>query len=293
MSTTLFSSASALNEHGHDLSFYLDPPDELDARAELTITPLAPLSMVASQPGTYFLSEAAPTEHMILGMLENALGWHFHDDLRRELRKELSKLAKKRLPRNSDLKSSDWAKGKLPSSGSGYESILAHHVRLSPRQLPRPTLSYDDLWSMHLHDKGGNFLGGSRAYDAAIEALMTAARSSDENVRVEFGDRKGFERMSLAEAIGTRGAKIHVDSIREAFPLYYVSPKKRAYVEFDGGDAEGGPEGDPEASTPVFRYEVATTAALAEVLAQAVDDPAGPLYLGSNDGWVDAKWTAQ
>lgn len=268
----------------HDLSFYLDPPNELDARAELMITPLAPLSMVSSQPGTYFLSEVAPTDHMIYGMFENALGWHFHGNLRRQLRKELSKLAKKALPRSSDLKSTDWAKGKLASSGSGYESLLSHHVRLSPKQLPQPSISYDDLWSMHLHDKGGNFLGGSRAYDAAIEALMTATRSSDESIKVEFGDRKGYDRMTLAQAINSRGAKIHVDSIREAFPLYYVSPKKRAYVEF-GGESE---TDEP----PAFRYGVTTTAKLSEVLAKAIADPAGPLYLGSNDGWVEANWTA-
>ena len=283
MSTTLFPSA-APGEHAHDLSFYLDPPDQLDARAELTITPLAPLSMVSSQPGTYFLTEVAPTEHMILGMLENALGWHFHSNMRNELRKELAKLAKKRLPRTSELKASDWAKGKLPSSGSGYESLLSYHVRLSPKQLPKPDVSYDDLWSMHLHDKGGNFVGGSRAYDAAIEALMTATRSSDEVIKVEFGDRKGFERMPLEQAIRTRGAKIHVDSIREAFPLYYVSPKKRGYVEFGRDDDSAAPQ--------AFCYEVATTARFSEVLAKAVKDPDAPLYLGSNDGWVDAQWTA-
>ncbi len=267
-----------------DLSFFLEAP-ELTAHAELVITPLAPLSMVSSQPGTYFLSEVAPTDHMIYGLLENALGWHFHKDLRNELRKQLSKLAKKDRAVAKTYKGTDWLAGKLEASGSGYESLLVHHVRLSPKRIPRPAISYDDLWSMHLHDKGGSFLGGSRNYDAALEALMTAARSKDEAVKVEFGDRTIFDRMSLSEAMAARGAKIHVDSIREAFPLYYVSPKKRAYVEFAGdGDAE---------SPPFFSYEISTTAALSAVLAKAVADPAGPLYLGSNDGWVDAKWIAR
>ncbi len=277
--TTTNYPASAL-----DMSFFLEAP-ELSATAELVITPLAPLSMVSSQPGTYFLSEVAPTNHMIYGLLENALGWHFHKDLRNELRKELSKLAKKSKAAAKTHKGSDWLAGKLEPSGSGYESLLVHHVRLSLKQVPRPTMSYDDLWSMHLHDKGGNFLGGSRNYDAALEALMTAAKSKDESVKVEFGDRTGFDRMSLAEAMTTRGAKIHVDSIREAFPLYYVSPKKRAYVEFE--------QHNPSEAPPAFHYEVQTTEILSAVLAKAVADPAGPLYLGSNDGWVDAKWTTR
>lgn len=255
-----------------DLSFYKETP-ELTAKAELTIEALAPLSMVSSQPGTYFRSELAPTRHMVLGMLENALGWHFHGDLRRELRKGLAKVVKKGAGRNTPFKDSTWLKGNLSSSGSKYESLLDHHVELSLKQAPK-TIGYDDLWSMHLHDKGGNFLGGSRAYDAAIEALITATKSSDEGVKVEFGDRKGFERMTLDEALSKRGAKINVAAIREAFPQYYVSPKKRGYVI---------PKGN-------YVFEVSTTNTLAQYLAKVLSDPQGPLYLGSNDGWVDVKW---
>ncbi len=210
---------------------------------------------------------------MVLGMLENALGWHYHGDLRRELRKGLAKTAKKKLPKSSDLKTTDWAKGTLSNSGSKYESLLDHHVQLSLKHIP-PSMGYDDLWSMQLHDKGGNFLGGSRAYSAVIEALITATKSSDEGIKVEFGDRKGFERMSLGDAMQKRGAKIHVDAIREAFPQYYVSPKKRGYVV---------PEGP-------YVFEVLTTPTLADLLGAALANPEGALYLGSNDGWVDAQW---
>lgn len=255
-----------------DLSFYKEAP-ELSVRAELTIEALAPLSMVSSQPGTYFRSELSPTRHMVLGMLENALGWHFHGDLRRELRKGLAKVAKKEAGRNTPYKDSNWLKGTLSSSGSKYESLLDHHVELSLKHAPE-TMGYDDLWSMHLHDKGGNFLGGSRAYDAAIEALITATKSSDEGVKVEFGDRKGFDRMTLSEALQKRGAKINVAAIREAFPQYYVSPKKRGYVI---------PHGE-------YVFDVSTTGALAQIFDESLSNPKAPLYLGSNDGWVDVKW---
>lgn len=266
-----------MKEHNYiakalDLSFYKDAPD-LSAKAELTIEALAPLSMVSSQPGTYFRSELAPTRHMILGMLENALGWHFHKDLRNDLRKALSKQAKQNKQVAKDYKDSNWLKGVLSSSGSSFESLLDHHVELSLKEAPE-TMGYDDLWSMHLHDKGGNFLGGSRAYDAAIEALITATKSNDEGVKVEFGDRKGFDRMTLSEALQKRGAKINVAAIREAFPQYYVSPKKRGYVI---------PQGE-------YVFDISTTGALAQILDESLSNPRAPLYLGSNDGWVDVKW---
>jgi hypothetical protein len=38
-----------------------------------------------------------------------------------------------------------------------------------------------------------------------------------------------------------------------------------------------------------WRYDVHTTAPAAEALAEALEDPAGPLYLGTSDGWVDAR----
>ncbi|MFK8057855.1 MAG: hypothetical protein AB8F78_17140 [Saprospiraceae bacterium] len=258
-----------------DLSFYKEAP-ELSVKAELTIEALAPLSMVSSQPGTYFRSELAPTRHMVLGMLENALGWHFHGDLRRQLRKGLAKVAKKDAGRNTPYKDSAWLKGTLSSSGSKYESLLDHHVELSLKQAPE-TMGYDDFWSMHLHDKGGNFLGGSRAYDSAIEALITATKSSDEGIKVEFGDRKGFDRMTLSEALQKRGAKINVSAIREAFPQYYVSPKKRGYVI---------PKG-------LYVFDVATSSTLSKFLNKALLDPKAPLYIGSNDGWVDVKWESK
>lgn len=37
-------------------------------------------------------------------------------------------------------------------------------------------------------------------------------------------------------------------------------------------------------------YEVTTTEAAGTALRQALDDPRGPLYLGTSDGWVDARF---
>jgi CRISPR-associated protein Cas5 len=67
---------------------------------------------------------------------------------------------------------------------------------------------------------------------------------------------------------------IDVKAIRSYFPQYYVSPTPREYIVPDG----------------TFRFRVETSPDLAELLANAITDPAAPLYLGSNEGWVDAKW---
>ena len=56
-----------------DLSFFLEPP-EFSVTAVLTVEALAPLSMSAAQPGTYYRSQRAPTNAMLYGLLENAMG---------------------------------------------------------------------------------------------------------------------------------------------------------------------------------------------------------------------------
>ena len=250
-----------------DLSFYLEPP-ELTSRAELTITPLAPLSMVSSQPGTYFLSEMAPTTHMVLGMLENALGWHFHKDLRNELRKELAKLAKKNRAVAKTYKGTDWLAGKLAASGSGYESLLVHHVRLSPKHIPQPALSYDDLWSMLNRRDDDTFDTGSRNYDISLEAYVSAFNSAKASNKQKGAVKRQIEWDKKA--------------IRSKFPQFYYSPTKRGYCELC--------EDNGANVLSAFVYTVHTTSLLNVMLSHAIDSPAGPLYVGTNDGWVDTKW---
>ena len=93
-----------------DLSFFLEPP-ELNTYAMLTIEALAPLSMSSSQPGTYYRSQPAPTKAMLYGLLENALGWHFPEDVRSDLLKQLRSAAKSELGRGHALKESPWITG--------------------------------------------------------------------------------------------------------------------------------------------------------------------------------------
>lgn len=252
-----------------DLSFFLEPP-ELDVTAILTVEALTPLSMSTAQPGTYYRSQPAPTEAMLYGMLENALGWHFPEAVRTDLLKELRQEAKDELGRGHPLKKEPWITGDEDmESASGFMSLLQYHLVFETSILPETT-HFDDLWARHARSTGTQFPGGSRNYDIRLERIMNLEGSD----AIKFGDRSGYkirdpEMLSEVEA----GDKVHVNAIRPQFPQFYVSPTKREYVIPDGP----------------YRYRIRTTAMLAESLAAALENPAAPLYLGSNDGWVEAR----
>ena len=72
------------------------------------------------------------------------------------------------------------------------------------------------------------------------------------------------------------GDTVFQTALKPHFPYYYVSPTPRGYVV---------PHGE-------YRFGASATPAVAALVTRALDDPAAPLYLGSNDGWVDARWEA-
>lgn len=253
-----------------DLSFFLDPP-ELDTYALLTVEALAPLSMTSSQPGTYYRSQRAPTQAMLYGLLENALGWHFPEDVRSDLLKQLRSAAKSELGRGHPLKETSWITGDEDTeSGSGFMSLLQHHLRFETSATPQ-TMHFDDLWARHARGSGTEFPGGSRHYDVRLERIVNLERGGD----ISFGDYSSYKiRDPDALPEVEEGDKVHVKALRPQYPQYYTSPTAREYVIPDGA----------------YRYRVATTPALHALLSNAVSDPAAPLYLGNNDGWVHAEW---
>lgn len=258
-----------------DLSFYTDPP-KLSHTGQLELTVLAPLSMVDRQPGTYFLGRNHPTRHMVMGALENALGWHFAEDFRKSLLKSLAKKAKKLHRKRADYKDHPWLSGKAANdSGSGYFSLLQYHLDVEHISSPE-VQSYDDLWSMHLHDKGINYIGGSRNYDYRLEDFISHLRNKpdkkDEQLNVD--DRKGYDFIKLEDVYSVRRGQVHTKSIRPAFPQYYVSPKKRGYVV-------------PNES---YVANIRLTESLARIFDRQLNQPAAPVYLGHSEGWVDLIW---
>ena len=236
-----------------DLSFLLQLPD-LSIRAVLTIDALAPLSMVTSLPGKYYRSQREPTPQMLYGLIENALGWHVSDKERKELGKKLKKKFGE----------------ELAKSGVGFFSLLQFHLRFSNSVIP-PLLHYDDLWAQNL--KGASFIGGSRNYDNRAIKVMNAYRAGD----VGFGDQseaKGFSKDPSKIKDFQQGENLNLNVVRPYFPQYYISPTPREYVI---------PQGE-------YKFAIETNETLAKMLAEAFENPAAPLYLGSNDGWIDVRW---
>ncbi len=227
------------------------PPPDFSLRGILEITALAPLSMVAKLPGKYYASQAQPTDAMLFGMLENALGWHIGEVERNQLIKSLEKNHKHR----------------AAASGVGFRSLLQWHVRFGVMAVP-PLLHYDDLWTQHL--KGKTFAEGSRNYDAQAIPFMNAKRGGLVTTSDAAKARKGAGALTDFQA----GDEISITVLRPYFPQYYSSPTLRGYVE---------PQGP-------YQVGIETSPALAVTLRAAIADPAAPLYLGSNDGWVELDW---
>lgn len=286
-----------INMEKIDLSFYLEPP-ELTVEGTLEITALAPLSMVSSQPGTYFRTALKPPVHMVYGMIENALGWHFpvgkpKDESQRgptrgEILKSLAKAAKKKHRKNPEYKDHPWLSGKpMTESLTSYFSLLQYHLEIEEADDPEQVMTYDDLWSMHLRDRGMNYIGGSRIYDHRLENLITNLRSSSSEFKkmdkkeakaratekYEVGDRKEFVRIPLEELTTTDERKINAGSLGDRYPMYYVSPKKRGFV----------------VPTHAYHMPFRATEMTYQLLTTALAAPAAPTYLGTSEGWVSVK----
>jgi CRISPR-associated protein Cas5 len=245
-----------MNNMNFDPNILLQSSD-FSVRAMLTIDALAPLSMVTSMPGKYYRSQPEPSPQMIYGLMENALGWHVTDRTSEKQRaKFINRLAKKH-------------KKQAQETGVGFASLLQFHVMIESIAVP-PLMHYDDLWSQHL--RGSKFTTGSRNYDYKAIPLLNAVKDEARNIKIEEKAASSRDPQMLTTFFD--GARIHPDVLRPHFPQYYVNPKPREYVEPRGA----------------YKCVVATSSQLAGMIAIALDNPAAPLYLGSNDGWVDVTW---
>ena len=255
-----------------DLSFYLEPPDRT-ARGALVVRALAPLSMVSAQPGSYYQSAQAPSDTMLLGMVENALGWHLGPADRKAALKGLQKQAKTAHGR-TEWAGSPWLTEKPEASASGYVPLLRHHLAFDGlREIPK-TIGYDDLWARQAH-RADDFWGGSRRYDARLEGIVGMLRSGEATIAASKAKATHTEADEVLAGVAA-GDSVFQTAMKPQFPYYYASPTPRGYVV---------PLGE-------YRFGASATPAVAGLLAAALDDPAAPLYLGSNDGWVEARWEA-
>lgn len=255
-----------------DLSFFLEPP-ELMEKGKLVIDAITPLSMTASQPGTYYQSQSVPTENMLYGMIENALGWHLGPSDRSKVLKGLRKEAKKKLGRGHPLKKTDWITGKGDNESEvGYTSLLQYHLKFVEPYIEPETNHFNDLWSRHARNMKTSFPGGSRNYDISLETIVNMKKKGE----ITFGDGKkdDLRDPEKLHKLVKDGSRVHVKALRPQFPQYYVSPTPREYVI-------------PQDS---YIFPVETTTNVKNMIIEALNDPASPPYLGTNDGWVETKW---
>lgn len=254
-----------------DLKFFLEPP-ELSEKGKIVIEALSPLSMTTTQPGTYYRSQSSPTVNMIYGMIENALGWHFGPKDRTMLLKELRIAAKKKLDRSDSLKNTEWITGKEDDeSGVGFMSILQHHLKFVGPHIEPETMHFDDLWARHVRGSGATFPGGSRNYDVSLERIINMEKQK----LISFGDSAKHNIRDQKKLKGvSEDDKVHLNAIRPHFPQFYTSPTPREYVL---------PKGS-------YVFSVKTTESLKEKIRAALENPVSPIYLGTNDGWVEASW---
>ena len=255
-----------------DLSFFLEPP-ELSVKGVLKIEALGALSMNIEQPGTYYQSLSAPTPTMLYGLLENALGWHFSETDRKQMLKNLRRIAKRGLPNDNNWRGHNWLNQseKELVSNSGFLSLLCFHLQFSETVFVPPILRFNDLWSRHVHSNDTMFPNGSRNHDYRMDTVQSLKRKGV----ITFSDRADVK-IKTQEEIGNLVANdsIHPNAVRDKYPLYYISPTPREYI----------------IPQKPYCFCIETTPILARMLKEACNNPEAPLYLGTSEGWVELSW---
>jgi CRISPR-associated protein Cas5 len=189
-----------------DISFMFKESDA--CLVKLTITTLAPLSMVRSVPGSHYKSVSEPSHMMLSGLFENILDLHLCMNNRMAIRKEIKKVFDK------DKKKED--KFEFEETNSSYLPIIAHLFTVELILKP-PITYFNDLWK--------------RAYrrsDAAVHPKGTP------NL-----DHKMIPMKKLLP-VDDRGKIKDEDYIKlfknnlGKFPLYYSTLSSREYIKTDG-----------------------------------------------------------
>jgi CRISPR-associated protein Cas5 len=218
-------------------------------KASLFIEPLAALSLVTSMPGAYYRSQREPSEFMIYGMLENLLGWHFTDNERDPIIRALKKYYKKAYKTDKDLVNIDFNK-----TGVGFKPLLQHHLKIEKLLLKPHVESFDDYWTQHLKDVDQRHAKGTRNYDHRIENEANDIYAMNKEKR-DNAWKELFEKKT------------------GLFPSYYQAPTMREFIIVSGK----------------FGYPILANESVLNLLINAVNNLESPLYLGTNEGWIDLK----
>jgi CRISPR-associated protein Cas5 len=222
----------------------------LNSTVLLEIQPLAPLSMVSELPGSYYKTLKMPDKKMLCGLFENILGWHIALMDRKQIFEELKKVRKKQT-----------AKTFVDSTkGSTYFPLLMEYFEIQ-ECVPKfkRVVFYDDLWSRAFRrSDSSRHTAGVRYMDADFILRWRKFKEMVENdVR-----RTSREKNTLMDKLFKRYIS--------KFPMYYSTPTKREFVQFDG----------------YFRMKLSMDSCLIQLLDKQLNsDNIG--YLGSSEGWIN------
>lgn len=189
-----------------DLSILFKKP-EMDKKVQLTIEPLAPLSIVSTLPGSYYKSLDRPTKANLSGMFENVMGWHIGVKDRSKILKKVKAVYKKSY-RINDFE--------VETSELGYTSLLGHLFEIELPICPAVVARYDDLWTQQLkHDDARHLKGTANLSYHLIREKQKLP--TDDKGKVSDKDYGEF-------------LKEHYSN----FPMYYTSPTPREFIVLEG-----------------------------------------------------------
>jgi len=181
-----------------DIKILSEKP-EINKDVKLIIDPLAPLSMVADIPGTYYKAQEVPDKYKLCGLFENILGWHFSKNDRSKILKKVKENYKKKFKKKNY---------RLKQANSGYTPLLYDFFEMGMVFKNEP-INYNDLWK--------------RCFSRTDENKVHPNGTPNLDYRT-------LRRKYIAlrtEKLETF-YKININS----FPMYYTTPTLREYVDY-------------------------------------------------------------
>lgn len=177
----------------------------LTEKITIAIRPLAPLSMVAEMPGSFYKTLRVPNKKMLCGVFENIIGWHFSYADRKLISTEYKKLRKKE---HIEIYKAE--------TGSTYIPLLMDYFDLQGRieiiKL-KNLCFYNDLWNRSYRRDDFMHLNGCR--------------------NIGFDIIKQFHEISKEDVGNDAKQKWFKENIG-SIPYFYTSPTDREYVSMDG-----------------------------------------------------------
>lgn len=248
-----------------NLSILNQKPD-LSQKIKLVILPLAPLSMIADIPGSYYKSQNLPDQYKVCGLFENILGWHFSLNDRDKLNKVLKK------------------KDKTNESNSGYKTLLLDFFEIY-LSFTGKAIHYNDLWKKSfrrgdadVHPKGTPNID----YDILKkkkwigEQEIQQDKFKEELKRLKKEDAENKIAIEALEAKilpgGTSSLLLFFKKYSGSYPTFYTSPTLREYVSFEDEIQLG------------LNIDEGLLIQLENILEECSTG-----YLGNSEGWVEIK----